>query len=220
MTLDYRSPQTHEHRVQKVLAELSQDEVIGLVEIGMKLVFGLPLCFFAPFVVTSAVGYVTYRIRIVDAPGFLTMLAFFSIILIPLLFWYERRGHGEILWDSLRHESGHFSGIARRNLSVGSFAMLLELALFGPKLVWSAIDRIRDADPVDQPTRTAAATIVVLLLQAEDSVRIGSLFSAQFTHEEIASALKYLHQRAWIILSRKRDRVTLSYSIRRQLKGI
>lgn len=71
----------------------------------------------------------------------------------------------------------------------------------------------------DPPMRTAA-TVALLLLEREESVPIQQPVSTQFTEEETARALEYFQQRAWVIFSRKRDRVMLSSSVRRQLKDI
>lgn len=220
MTLDYRSPQTHEHRVQKVLTELSQDEVIGLMTTILKVVVGVPLCFLLPLLVTAILKRGDYRFHVHALPDFGILFAVFSLIAIPILFWFQRHGKQQLLWDNLQYEPELPRYGNQVMWTAGHVFLLLEVALFGPKLLWSVWDAFDTRGRIDPPTRTAAAALVVSMLEADRAFPISGFVSAQFTREEIISALKYLNQRGWITFSRKQDRVRLSSSVRKQFKDL
>ena len=74
--LEYRSPSTGSHRVQRVMRALERDETFGAASVGLKLLVGIPLCLLAPLVVTVVLKSIEREFRADVLPGFeMTFLA-------------------------------------------------------------------------------------------------------------------------------------------------
>lgn len=220
MVLDYRSPQTREHRVKGVIAALTQDEVSRLFESVLKILAGIPLSLLGPFVVAWFIKIIDVRSRLHLLGSFGEVLAVCCVLLLPLMFWYMRRERGEILLKMLEYEPVRYDHTGHRAHSAALMALFVEVTLLGPRLLWSVIDRMRVGESTDPATRTSAARVVVTLLKSEAFIDIRSLASKELTIEAIPPAIKYLRQLDWIQASRNRNEISFRWSVRNQLRRL
>jgi hypothetical protein len=199
MTLDYRMPDTRDHRVLRVMGELRSERVIDWVMAMLKLVIGVPLT------LIPAAG-VTYFLVITGQPIRNAGLTFFVVaaILTSLLIWIERRERQHYLWEATQE---HF------------FWIFPDLLLLGPRLLCEVYDHLRLEPPSEELT-ALAAKLVVEMLDAGQTVEARSLLRPDRTTTDITMALDYLQHRGWVCISRNRSRVWLGSSVRNQLAGL
>src|SRR5687768_4770583 len=219
--LDYRSPATGSHRVQRVVAELAADERFGAASVGLKLLIGVPLCLVGPLFVTVILLSVEFKAHGDWFPGFGVTFLLVTAVLVPLLMLLERRTRGQFLSDSVKGESTPWSASSygEYELQSAKFAWIgyIEVALTGPRLVWEAIESLRGHKPVDAPLRAAAAEIVVELLDAGEGMPLQQLVRPGRLPVDAWRAVSYLARHDWVGISTRRDRVWLATPVRERL---
>jgi hypothetical protein len=134
-----------------------------------------------------------------------------SLVIVPLLFWAQR--HRETVFRWANTDAG-------LNDSASAAAIVLDLMLIGPQLLWGLFDDLLRSDRADEELRVLAAGIVVGLLDAGEFMPVRQLLAGDRTARDVGRALNYLKHRGWICVSSRRDRVWLSTSIRKQLADL
>ncbi|HMB96431.1 MAG TPA: hypothetical protein VKK61_10360 [Tepidisphaeraceae bacterium] len=219
MSLDYRSPQTTEHRLARVMQELENVETFSRAATFGKLMVGIPLCLIGPL-------FVAFILKLVESnwngnwlPSFTNTSVFAMIAIIPLLMWLERRTRGEFLSDALQGEDSRFDSYGEYELRSTKFlwAFYTEVALLGPRLLWNAIDTLRGREEIDERLRLIAAQIVLELLDHEHAITTKQLIQPGQPTNDVIHVLNYLRQCDWIDFSRQRDKVWLSSPVRQKL---
>ena len=222
-TLDYRSPDTGAHRVQRVMRELEAAETLGAASVGIKLLVGIPLCLLAPLVVTLVLKRIERRGDFL--PGFEATLLLTAAIVVPLLMRSARRTRGpsfaEGVYDGMTAESSRYDVSSIEGFRLRSPAMewqvYADIALAGPRLVWSAIDAVSGKVAVDPPLRVVAAEIAIGLFEAGESRLLRELVRPNRPPRLVARAVHYLLRRDWLCISPGRDRVWLATPVRERL---
>ena len=97
-------------------------------------------------------------------------------------------------------------------LFVAAWTVILLATVFGltgPRLLWEVYDRARGAPGADRAVRVAAAEVAVDLLDAGRGLPVRRLVRPGRTAAEVWRAVRYLGDREWVGVSRRRDRVWL-----------
>jgi len=220
-TIDYRSPATGSHRIQRVVGELSADEKLGAASVGVKLLLGVPLCLLGPLFVTALLSSIEYRAHGEWLPGFGMTFLLVTAVLVPLLMLLERRTRGQFLSDSVKGESTPWSASSYGEYELQSAKLAwigyVEVALTGPRLVLEAVGSLRGRKPVDPPLRVAAAEIAVELFDAGEGMPLQQLVRQDRPPAYVWRAVSYLARREWVGISSRRDRVWLATPVRERL---
>jgi hypothetical protein len=214
LTLEYRSGVAGE-RTQHVLRELMSDESMSILLVAGKVALGLPLCLVGPLIVTAVLEWPRrWQVPGDFGPTFLVI----SCITLPLLMWLERRTRGEFLWKSLDAVTpGHKGWDTRPTPAGADLAAVVELALFGPRLLWSVIDWFREREPVDPVVRVTAAHIALELYDANNSRTLMELVRPDRPPAEVIRAANYLVRCGWTDLYRNSQRLRLRGFVRSRL---
>ena len=216
--VDYARPVT----VQHILRELVASEAVETSGVLMKFVIGLPLCLFGPLLITAIAKSIEAKWDGHVLPGFAVSSSAVALVLVPLMFWYERRTRGEFYGEALRGES------VERASSRGEYEMrnttrawiaFVEIALTGPRLVLEACDAARGRTRCGQAERTLAAEIVADLFEAGRGVPSKSLFKPGRPPRDVVSAVDSLTRLDWVGTSKARDRIWLSSRARAKLSA-
>lgn len=223
--LEYRSPSTGLHRVQRAMRALETDETLGAASVGVKLVVGILLCLLPPLVVTLLLKRIEWRLRADFLPGFEVTFLVATAVLVPLLMRLERRTRGRFYADGVRDgmsaETTHYDASSVEGFRLRSPALewraYAEVALTGPVLVWSVIDAVSGKVPTDPPLRFVAAQIAVEVYDAGQSVALHELVRPDRPPWVVSRAIHYLLRRGWVCLSARRDRVLLTTPARERL---
>jgi hypothetical protein len=223
-TLDYRSPDTGAHRVQRVMRELEAAETLGAASVGVKLLLGIPLCLLAPLVVTLILKRIEWEFRSEFLPGFEATFLLAAAVLVPVLMRLARRTDGQGVGSGMTAESSRYEVTATEGFRLRSPAMewqvYLEIVLGGPRLIRSAIDAVSGKVAVDPPLRVVAAEIAIGLLEAGESRSLRELVRPNRPPRLVARAVHYLLRRDWLCISPGRDRVWLTTPARQFLEKL
>lgn len=218
LPIDYRTPGVGPHRVEVVVQLLAREEALGMAAAWGKLALGVALTLVGPLLVTVIVRGIKYRDQWEAAPPFAATLGLVSVVLVPLLLWYERRTRGRFVEDAIQGESRASSyGEYELQKSRFTWTMYVETALLGPRLLWHVYDWARGTPGVHQPVRVLAAAVAVDLLDAGEGVPVGRLVHPGHSPAEVQWALRYLVSRDWVGLSKARDRAWLCTPVRERL---
>ncbi len=220
--IDYRSPATGGHRVQRIVNELIAAEAISSGAIYGRAAIGAVLSLVGPILVAIVIKTVEAKWSESYFPGFWNCVALAAVVLVPLLLWLERRTRGEFFSDAVRGESplGNSSSRGEYELQGAQFlwTAYTEIALTGPRLLWEAYDAMRGGAPIDAATRVVAARIVVALHDADGGIAVSELLRPEWTPPAtITAAVNYLASAEIVGISRRRDRVWLSTAWRVRL---
>jgi hypothetical protein len=205
-----------------VLRELDAVDRMAWTVVATKLAIGVPLCLVGPAFVTLLIKSLERNAGASLLPGFFATFCLVTLVLFPLMLWYERRTAGEFLSDALSGES------ADRASSYGEYQLrstrltwtaYVEIALTGPRLAWEVVDGSRGRSRIDPAERQLAAEIVADLFDAGQGVPTKSLFKPGRHPKRVVAAVEYLAKREWVGTSKTRDRIWLSSPARQRLGG-
>jgi hypothetical protein len=216
--LPYARPTT----LQRVLRELDAADRLSWTFFATKLAIGVPLCLVGPAFVTLLIKSIERNAGARLLPGFLATFCLVTLVLFPLMLWYERRTAGEFLSDAVRGEpTDRPSSYGEYELRTTKLAWTayVEIALTGPRLAWEVVDGSRGRSRVDPVERQLAAEIVADLFDAGQGVPTKTLFKPGRHPKQVVAAVEYLARREWIGTSKTRDRIWLSSPARERLGG-
>src|SRR4051794_33417597 len=101
--LPYRSPHTAtDNRMARIVRHLRGRELWGFGRIIAGYVLGVPLCFVAPALITPLFAGTSRYGPLFPSVSTSFIFTVLSLVLVPLLFWYEHRTRGEYFMDALR----------------------------------------------------------------------------------------------------------------------
>lgn len=219
MTLDYRSPHTREHRVQTLVNQMTQDEAVDWLLTAGKVIFGFPLSLIAPLFLT---GMLKLVIPLGERGLFLNsywLFAVVSALLVPLLVAIANMISGQMLWEWLVNGSRDKSYLINPGRwstgQVPAFALLIDIPLFGPRLLQQAMLQFSALPAIDAPLRTTAALIIFDLAQAGRAVPARELVSPARSLDEVKLAVAYLRRIGWVSPFTGGDRVFLTLTLRK-----
>ena len=153
-----------------VEAQLAKRERLFWTKIAAILVFGPPICFLGPLVV-SAVAWIMFfsgRRAISHDVPWLTVFEMTVLIMLPLLFLQEWKANRAFLEQAfLDGELGHGLSSNMRNRANGDeLYLFIEILLIGPRLVIGALRQWRERRSLRHIDRRQAAFILNALIQA------------------------------------------------------
>ncbi|QOV89861.1 hypothetical protein [Humisphaera borealis] len=188
----------------------------------MKLLIGVPMCLIGPFFLTLIAFSFDIRFRTRTLPSFFTVFVLLCLVVIPMLMWLERRSRGKFLEDSLAGEDSRYSSYGEYELRSTGFVWTLytEIALLGPRLLWSAFDWWQGRSGADSPIRGIAAELALELFEAGEGRQIAELIRPDRPTSALFPALKYLIWREWADISAKRDRVWLCTPAKQKIEAM
>jgi hypothetical protein len=222
--LDYRTPVPGGESVDLVLRELVRARSLDLTGAVVKLAIGLPLCLLGPLFVAVLAEPLVLRWGGGLLPSFGTIFLILAAVLVPLLLWLERRTRGEYFADVMREEARTAADscddqFQRRDTGL-AWAFFTEIALLGPRLVWTFIDWLRGRPHGDAPTRAAAAQIACELFEHGEGLPLPALVRPDRPRAQVAAAVKHLLACDWVGVSSNRDRVWLSSRVNARLAEV
>jgi hypothetical protein len=194
--------------------------------IATLLLIGVPMLFIGPLALASLFWFATLNLF-----GYYPWTWFFwgfVVILIPLLFWTERRTRGGFLADTVIEAGG---GSELPYLLGGDLGLLIsfatnprvtmsgfiEIFLTGPRFVLDAFEKMNRARRVRSVDQDRAAAIVADLLRTDRGVPIQSLVRPGERLATLDVSLAYLLFFDWIGLSKDRSRVWILTEARQRL---
>ena len=219
-TIDYRMPGT---RNGHALAERMRVRERGYQAAAWgMLAAGCAATVVAPLVVSWVIVSVQHRLAMGFhwAPlGFGIVFPIACVVVIPLAFWWEKRTGGTWYEAEVRAQ-GTTVGELHRSSSRGEWELrrtaaywtaIIEVALWGPRMVMSA--RERWSAKISATAMHEAAAIVHYLRHFDGGVLVTELPSAGPT-----AALRYLISRDWVGVAKAGDRVWLLSEARKHLE--
>jgi hypothetical protein len=139
---------------------------------------------------------VNYRISTPIVGPLAFAIAF--IVVVPLLFWWERRTQGRYLEIAANENRGLFTG---RPSSYGEWELrrhaagwmfYMELFLTGPRLIMDAAGRFRRWGRLELRDRESAAWVMGELLKYDQGIPVTHLDEQGLASERLRSAVAYL----------------------------
>jgi len=215
-------------------------EKIRRVKIGAMLLFGIPLSFLGPLLLSTMFWLaMTFGLRFSDfASGvrWLDVFVVLTAVMVPLLYRLETRTGGEYRTDL--SDPGVATGqmalraavvggpFAAGLLGVGTLvnaratsSAFVEFFLLGPRLVVSALRQFTLSRRLHLADRQRAAGIVALLLGRSDGVDTDHLLHEGEELGGLLPVLAYLVYYQWIGAGEKWRRVWLDSETRRVISG-
>jgi hypothetical protein len=224
--IPYRSPRAAaDERTARIVRRLRMRELGGFARIVAGYALGVPLCFLAPAMITLLLtgsgGRYGPVLPPIVSPG--ACFVVLSILMVPLLIWYERRTRGEYFMDALREWGGDdgpwFGGSIHRGVDTeGPGAILLmELFLFGPRLVIGATRSLRERSRVRHVPLALAADVLLHLLRHDGGIPPAELRDVSTEATAVRDAILYLAFFDWVDLSKDRTRIWVLTDARKAL---
>ena len=210
-----------QYRLQSVMQMLAAADSLSWASAVGKLALGLPLCLVGPCLFTVLLKVILHKWGADWLPGFWMSLLLVSLVVVPLLLWTERRTHGEFLSDSVSGQSSPFQADSYGEYQMQSTRFMAtgftEVALQGPRLLWSFIDAVRGKPAGSAALRAAAAQLAVDLFDANQGLPVKQLFRHDRPPPLLDKIIRYLVALDWIGVSGQRDRVWLQSPVRDRL---
>lgn len=223
-TLDYRNPATvQDHHVDRVKLALQAREGLFWLRTGLSACAGVAASLVGPLFVASIIWVIVARLGVVLPFDRAMFVWLFAAALLVLLFWYERRTKGQFLSQSLDDNRAWFPGRASSSgefearYRVAAGMVLVELLLWGPRLLMNSFDRCRVRQSLRHANLTRAAEVVADLQRCDGGVLIGTLQRAGESLAELRGTLGYLSLFDWIGVSRDGTRTWLLSDARKRL---
>jgi hypothetical protein len=217
-TLEYRRPAPVDNAKLALTAAVRHREAAYQGAALTMFAVALPALLFGPLLVAGIATGIQHRWSPHHAVAFLPTLLITSAVLIPSLFWFERRTQGRWFENELRRQGTTPADLWQcssrgewelRSTAAG-WAGLIEIMLWAPRMLTSAIDRWRHS--VSPNVLAEAASILAYLRHFSGGVRVDELPTLQ--HMPV---LRYLVSRDWVGVSSKGDRVWLLQDARKTL---
>ena len=225
---------THPIDAHAIIPILRRRERVFRAKIAVMLAFGLPLSLLGPFMLGTIFWFVCLLLW-----HWYPWSWFFGsavLVIVPLLYRMVLRG-GDYLMDAVKasgaspdasaglwalshiYDDSMLATVAIAAHPQASAAGFVELFLFGPRQVVSAIRQWRAARLMQNPDLTLAANILALLLRANRSLETRQLPAAD-KMSTLAPVLAYLVFHDWIGLSANADKTWLLTSSRESFQAV
>src|SRR4051794_2332076 len=135
-----------------------------------------------------------------------------SVCIIPLLFLLEWATRG-LFFENVAESAGD-SYFGRR---MAGRAFLIEMLLWGPRMLLSAGRRLRSGATYRGVDRALAAQMLAKLVRSDEGIPIGQVFDA--SNPVAVPTLTYLTYFDWVDLSKNGDRIWVLSDARKVLCG-
>lgn len=181
-----------------------------------SIVFGLATTLIAPAFAALACFALDRSRREADAFGWWTWFGGACAIVIPILFWWDRRTHPESLMAKLRAEGGRWTGVGRWSsqeefddaTNIVEYMLLTEILLFGPRLVTNALRDLVERFRLRGVAMRQAAEVLGTLLSHERGMEFNELVNGMGVDgAEAFDAVLYLVFHEWVDVSKDLRRV-------------
>jgi hypothetical protein len=177
--LDYRHRGTGQAvSLERLVGLMEQRELALTGMIALKLFGGFLMLLAGPALLATVLTGIAFRFGIEGFPGWTSLFLITCLILIPWLCWYEWRTRGQFFLDFSRgNTSGAPEGGMVRTSSRGeweiqtttaTWAAILEVLLFGPRLIFEGIGQYRARALVGSVDRKRAARLLWQLFVREE----------------------------------------------------
>jgi hypothetical protein len=217
-TLAYRRPGAVE------LSQLSLAEALRTRERSYQLAgwtmlaLGAAALLIGPALIASFLIGLKSRLHLATAIDWGACFAIAFAAMVPLLFWMELRTRGRWFEDEMRSQGTtpadlwqcSSRGEWELRTTAAGWAAMMEILLWGPRMVLGARERFRASVPT---AVMADATAVINYLRHFDD----GIPTAELPIHRPAAALRYLVSRDWAGVSKRGDRVWLLSEARRTL---
>lgn len=216
-------------------SQLIARERLWTLKTAAMLSFGAPLSLIGPLVLAT-IFYVA-SVFLLGFEWYVRWTWYFGVltaVCVPLLYRLELRTRGDYLGDVMRDTTiqgdehrwlmpgvaGHFAALAHvsANPRVSS-AGLVEVFLFGPRLVVGAVRQRRTIRRLRNVDRDRAATVLEAIIAAGGSADIVDLRAPGESDADMVPALGYLAVYQWIEVHSSGERVWLLEGPRRALEA-
>ena len=216
VTLNYQRPVGSSDRLAE---RLRQRELAKKGSIAMHLVIGLPCLLIGPIVLSAI--YFMLAVIWFGAYSYWSLIFWSSVVLvIPLLFWTEIRAHGTYFTDTVR-EANPDGNNPTNYVLLGELGMLtafivnprlsasglVELFLFGPRMILEAITSLRRVNALRQVDRGRAVNVLADLLAHSTGSELRVLLHENETLASLLPVVAYLLYYQWVDISKTGDRV-------------
>jgi len=143
-----------------------------------------------------------------------------ALVSIPVMFLLERATRGKFLEGAAENlESDNLMTVGLRGrLAAG--AVVIELCLWGPRMLTAGGRRLREAREVERFDREPAAVLLATMLTREEGWPAPELFAASgLPEEDVHAAIAYLLFHGWIDQGKGGRRCWVTSEARRLLDG-
>ncbi len=209
---DHRRASTGIGTIAEIAQKLAERESMDMGGIAFKVLIGVPLTLLPPLVVASVIELIEGRWGVQVLPSFGWKFLLCALVMIPTMFWYERRTRGEYLTDSVRGETSVLDSSSYGEYQMASHyfsaVFYVEIALTGPRLLLEVYDSVWGAPKPIAGDRLMAAEIIHTLRQAGQGVEVASIGVGR-DRAAMASAIAYLERHEWVGVSKDRQRIWL-----------
>ncbi len=200
-----------------VLSCLRRRERLFQGKIVAMILFGLPLSLLSPLLLATIFWFAAWQIfgeTWADSTWgqWTTMFWLSVLVVVPLLYHLEIRTGGRYLSETMRDTEVHevkgamlVPGAARTAVAVAAIAAnprassagVVEVFLFGPRLVVDAVRQIRATRSVRGADRERAASMVLALLSRTEGVATTRLVRKGEKLDDLVPTLAYLVLYRW-----------------------
>lgn len=181
------------------------------------LLLGVLVCWVGPVFFTMII-WITQYMAHSDAIDLPVTFAWCCAIGIPVLFALEFATRGMFYETPDGASVDSMGGDAPANRA-GAFALMIEISLWGPRMVITGIKRLRSEGRFGNTTRKTGATIVICLAKCEDGgMGTAQIFTRCAVSDELfADALAYLMYHDRVDISKDGSRIWILSETRRRL---
>lgn len=225
-TLEYRHSATaDDHSLNRTVLVLQSREGFFWIHILLTACAGLVVAYVGPLLAASLLFAILGRLGVPLPRNDSWLVLFTAAGLLGILFWYERRTRGQFLNQSIEDHRDWFHGRAssygefEARYQIASFMIVVELLLWGPRMLLSALDRSRTRQALRHVSLTRAAEIIADLQRADGGVLIRNLQRPNESLEELRGTLGYLSLFDWIGASKDGTRTWLLTDARKRLRS-
>lgn len=203
----------------RIAERLRQREWMESGRIALHIAVGVPCLLIGPIILSSI--YFALAVMWFGAYASWSLIFWGSIVvLVPLLFWTERRTHGNYFSDTVREANpdgtrsvsyaalgsvGMLAAfIANPRLSASGF---VELFLFGPRMILEAVASLQRVRALRGVHRGRAADLLADLLGRPSGTDMEQVLHEGESVESLLPCIAYLLYYEWIDISTTRDRI-------------
>ncbi len=203
-------------------ALLQRRERLFRVKVAAMLAFGLPLSLLGAALLATMFWFAAWRGFEFWLPWW-QYFAVLAVITVPLLYRLELQTAGRYLSQTITepaHDFGrgamsipHAGGwLALASITANSAQLaggLVEIFLFGPRMVVGALRQLRFLSQLGPIERSRAAQVVAALFRHDGGLEIAKLYSGGGTVGELVPILAWLIVHRWIGVREAGDRAWL-----------
>lgn len=219
---------------ERILLKLHRHARLVALKHAALLVFGLPLCLVAPLIMGTIFWFSGWSLGLTTGVSWTVMFWITAAIFIPATISLEARSSGEFLTDTVRETGGMsddrlaayvvglLAGLPRSALALAvnpraSMAGLIEIFLFGPRMILAVYRDLQAARRFGRIDRARAALLLADLARHASGVPPRQLLLAGESVNQLSSIIAWLAYHQWIGLAARADKLWLPSDVRQTL---